>query len=324
MRTEPGFPSGGDPVRAETGPEKERVLAALRIYHQERNQNTPLHLELAKLIEEAKRLAAEAVPYFEERLYNGADPLERGTVKVGEMGYQIWVYGLNSKKQETGYYGDDFETVLQNKNYEEKYGKDPRFVQFRKKIGEVMLALRRVEAALESQRERIFRETLVALGRGTLVGEGEVRSHKEGLYSLKGKAFLAFLERREIIPGDTLSNVSQFRSDSYEFQEIVKESKKRLDITDAEIARIEKIEWSEADKDKLGRLVKATGVYREGLPTIRPQKTASYEYTDEQYVLSLGLDVSAYARTAYEKLGLPPQHRERVLQELSSTGNIEI
>ncbi|MBI4159637.1 hypothetical protein HY504_00545 [Candidatus Wolfebacteria bacterium] len=176
------------------------------------------------------------------------------------------------------------------------------------------------------QRERIFREAVIALGAGSI-------------FNMKGRIYsmgrLGYPSDDDILKGDIsfhLEKNQKITIHSWQFDPrlgIVNygdliDFAKVYGVTDEEIRQLQRIEWSAEDKNKLERLERASSVYREGLPSAEPQEAAEGPLPDEEYQLLLSVRLGRYIRGAYAKLDLPPQHREQVVAEIRTIGKVEL
>ncbi len=307
--------------------EKERVMTALHLYYQEQAVNTPLQRELARLIEEAKEITLKAMPYFEVYLKGAYPETERIEPRFDyEPGYptEIRLMALDKNSKEVNRIDEsEFDIILGNSFLGKKLAGDEKFAEAKKEIKRASSALAELKVRVENQRKEIFLELLTVLGLGSLAAEGRLNLHRMGLYGLEGKADISFSEEKEItIKGS--SRESKFIDGNWVLPDLIQDAKFRYFIPDEEIEKIMKIEWTPEEKKRLEALARVVGQYRKQLPQIKPRKGGDYEYSLPGHELVLREDTAAFARVLYdEKLKLPPQHREKVVQQLKSVGSIE-
>lgn len=314
--------------------ERERVLAVLHLWHEMENKNLPLQRELAQASEELGKalpevifvvdilLKADGIKGDDMRVSNGWVP--SGTVEPVHA-----IYWKEKNGSERGFDGRRFgeNGILDRDDVQKKFKNNPKFLEASSRVKKAVERVLKLRNELVAQRERILQETLTALGYGSLLALPKkfMNDPENTLYSIGGSPWIKFDQElgRDIAGyrvGDGLGN--------FTMKNIFEEAKEKLGITDEEIKQVKEIDWSPEEQEKIQRLKMAVGGYQAELKQVTPKEVAEkgffYRYTDHEYGLMISLMVTAWARAAYDKLGLPAVHRERILSELKISGDINI
>lgn len=299
--------------------EKARVLEVMHQWYELEHKNTPELRRLAELAQEVRRMLTDFLPYWKHAT-GGKDAYINEDLTSNLVGHYIRVQGIGDvsipgliEKMDE----DSFLAHFGAKAYESG------FVDLRNRIRSAYTEIISLLVAHREYCVRVYRELLQSLGYGVLLADIEQFGLSyQGLYGVDS-FFLNKLKNPELA-GKKFSELVFTLSGGIHYESLVKNAQNQLGFTDEEIARVQAIEWSPEERDKLERLKRAVKNYAEKLPGITPQEDGVGPATDEEYKLLLKMTVAKYARGAYLRLGLPAVHRERALTQLKLSGEINL
>lgn len=309
-KSAPGFWEKGKDREREQHETKERVMVALHAYNQDRNRDTPHRRELAEQIEKERKILERLLRFVKA---HGRD-VQRVELKEGHWGPCLEATDSNGEKTTTS-----IESMATNKDFRADWGRIPEISQILEEAAATYRIFTELKTVIEEESKNILQELLLALGFGPVLSEGELK-FSGSFYKNEADASYKLGDTKKVT---WLGGENTFYYIDLD-EGLLSKVYKKLGITPEEIENINKINWSMEEQEKLKRLEAGTTVYREGIVELYPQEGPLGEYSRETHSLLIRCLVEGNARILYKELGLPPVHKEKVIQQLMSTNTIEL